>query len=300
MKLTRFFVAAVFLFLICPSSGGAEPLSDPFSQEAAAYWISIDGEPRWARHAARPLPPASLTKLMTALLVLEHGQLQQVLSISAAAANETGSRLGLQAGVKMRAAELLAAMVLKSANDACHALAEQVGASEQNFVVLMNRRALELGLQDTHFTNACGHDHPKHRSSARDLARLAEFVLQRPEFARLVTQVEITLTDSSKRHRYVIANGNELVGRYPGAIGVKTGFTRQAGKCVIALVERDKRRVLLVLLNAPERWWTATAMLDRALVKTSRSEPASLSPLGREQGERETGMPVEQVRPIAK
>jgi len=279
MSPTRFFVVAVMCQLgLLPASGRAEPLSDPFPQAAGAYWLSVDGAARWARHPGQPLPPASLTKLMTALLVLEHGQLQQVVSISPAAAGESGTRMGLQPGVKMRAAELLAAMVLKSANDACHALAEQVAASEQNFVALMNRRALALGLHDTHFTNACGHDHPEHRSSARDLATLAEFILRRPEFARLVAQVEIVLYDASATRRYAITNSNELVGRYPGAIGVKTGYTRQAGKCLIALAERGNRRVLLVLLNAPGRWWTATAMLDRAFAATGPVQASRHAP----------------------
>jgi D-alanyl-D-alanine carboxypeptidase (penicillin-binding protein 5/6) len=204
--------------------------------------------------------------------------LQQVVSISAAAASESGSRMGLQPGVKMRAAELLTAMVLESANDACHALAEHVAASEQNFVVLMNRRAAALGLHDTHFTNACGHDHPKHRSSARDLATLAEFILRRPEFARLVAQVEIILYDASATRRYVITNSNELVGRYPGAIGVKTGYTRQAGKCLVALAIRGERRVLLVLLNAPDRWWAAAAMLDTAFAEAAPVQESRHAP----------------------
>jgi D-alanyl-D-alanine carboxypeptidase (penicillin-binding protein 5/6) len=276
MNPARFFVVAVMCQLgLLPAPVDAQPLSDPFPQAAGAYWLSVDGAPRWARQPGQSLPPASLTKLMTALLVLEHGHLQQVVRVSAAATRESGSRLGLRPGEKMRAAELLAAMTLKSANDACHALAEQVATSEQNFVALMNRRALALGLHDTHFTNACGHDHPEHRSSARDLATLAEFVLRRPEFARLVAQVEVVLYDASATRRYTITNGNELVGRYPGAIGVKTGYTRQAGKCLIALATRGKRRVLLVLLNAPDRWWTATAMLDRAFAAAA-PVPASL------------------------
>lgn len=270
MSPARLFVVALMCQLgLLPAAEGAEQLSDPFPQAAGAYWLSVDSAARWARHPGQLLPPASLTKLMTALLVLEQGQLQQVVSISAAAASESGTRMGLQPGIKMRAAELLTAMVLKSANDACHALAEHVAASEQNFVVLMNRRAAALGLHDTHFTNACGHDHPKHRSSARDLATLAEFILRRPEFARLVAQVEVVLYDSSATRRYAITNSNELIGRYPGAIGVKTGYTRQAGKCLVALAVRGDRRVLLVLLNAPDRWWTATAMLDAAFAETT-------------------------------
>jgi D-alanyl-D-alanine carboxypeptidase (penicillin-binding protein 5/6) len=271
-------VAVFFLLGIWSAAGKAGALADPFPAVAAAYLVSVDGTPRWAHQPDQALPPASLTKIMTALLVLENGHLQQEVQVSVAATRESGSRLGLRPGEKMRVAELLAAAILQSANDACHALAEHVAASEQDFVALMNRRASELELHDTHFANACGHDHPAHRSSARDLARLAEMALRHPGFARLVAQTELDIQDADARRRFHLSNGNQLVGRYPGAIGVKTGYTRQAGKCLVALAVRGDRRVLLVLLNAPERWWTASAMLERAFsegtaVQASRHAP---------------------------
>lgn len=262
-------LAVFLLFAGLPGTAKAVPLADPFPTAASSYIISVGGTPLWAHQPDQALPAASLTKLMTALLVLEHGHLQQVVRISPAAARESGSRLGLHPGEEMRVAELLAAAILQSSNDACHALAEHVAASEPGFVTLMNRRAAELGLHATHFTNACGHDHPAHRSSARDLARLAEQTLRHPGFVRLVAQVELEIQDAGAQYRYHLSNSNQLIGRYPGAIGVKTGFTRQAGKCLVALAVRGEKRVLLVLLNAPDRWWSATAMLDRAFAETS-------------------------------
>ncbi|MBZ0106620.1 MAG: D-alanyl-D-alanine carboxypeptidase [Sulfuricella denitrificans] len=256
----------------------AEPLNDPFPAAASAYFISVNGTPLWAHQPDMALPPASLTKIMTALLVLEQGQLAQVVRVSAAATRESGSRLGLRPGENMRVAELIAATVLQSDNDACHALAEHVAVSEPRFVTLMNRRASELGLHDTHFTNACGHDHPAHLSSARDLARLAEFTLRRPEFGRLVELAELEIRDADRRRSYLLSNSNQLIGRYPGAIGVKTGYTRQAGKCLIAQALHGDRRVLLVLLNAPDRWWSATTILDRAFAETSTMQTPHHAP----------------------
>ncbi len=270
MKPARLLAPAVlFLVATWAGTGNADTLADPFPAAAGAYLVSVDGAPLWAHKPEQALPSASLTKIMTALLVLEHGHLQQVAQVSDAATREGGSRLGLRPGEKMRVAELLAAAILQSANDACHVLAEHVAASEQDFVALMNRRASELGLHDTRFANACGHDHPAHRSSARDLARLAELALRHPGFARLVAQAEVEVQDAGGRRRYRLNNSNQLLGRYPGAIGVKTGYTRQAGKCLVALAVRGDRRVLLVLLNAPDRWWTASAMLDRAFAETA-------------------------------
>lgn len=264
-------LAVFFLAGTGSAAGRADALADPFPAAASAYLVSVDGRPLWAHQPDLALPPASLTKLMTALLVLEHGHLQQMVRISPAATREGGSRLGLRSGEKMRVAELLAAAILQSANDACHALAEHVTASEKDFVVLMNRRAAELGMRNTRFANACGHDHPAHRSSARDLARLAERVLSHPGFARLVAQTELDIQDADARRSHRLSNSNQLIGRYPGAIGVKTGYTRQAGKCLIVLATRGERRVLLVLLNASERWWTASAMLDRAFAASGQT-----------------------------
>lgn len=160
--------------------------------------------------------------------------------------------------------DLLAASLLQSANDACHALADHIAGNESNFVALMNRRAKELGLADTHFSNACGHDHPNHYSSARDLARLTGSILAHPFLAELVSRVETTISTLDGRHTFRLVNRNELVGRYQGAAGVKTGYTPKAGKCLIALARRNGVQVMVVLLNAPDRWWTAVDMLDSA------------------------------------
>ncbi len=253
-----------------PSAWAEVP--DPFPQPAASYLLMVQGEPRWARHQTTPLPPASLTKIMTALLALEQSRADDVVAVSPGAARETGSRLGLWPGESMRVGDLIAATLLMSANDACHALADHLAGNEAQFVDLMNRRAQALGLSQTRFRNACGHDQDGHQSSARDLAVLAQAAMSHPTFATLAAMVRMTVTTAGDGRSFQLENKNELVGRYPGAIGVKSGFTAKAGKCVIAVVERDGRRVLLVLLNAPDRWWTAVAMLDHAF---SQSAPLS-------------------------
>jgi len=268
---------------LCLTTSGRPPswaeVNDPFSQQAASYVLMLQGETLWSRQPTRPLPPASLTKIMTALLVLEKNRPEDLVTASAAAAEETGAQLGLKPGEKMRVADLLAAMLLTSANDACHALADHFAGSEAQFVAMMNRRAQTLGLAQTRFRNACGHDQPGHQSSAQNLAALAQAAMNQPTFASLVATVRMTISTVNNNRNFQLENKNELVGRYPGAIGIKTGFTPKAGKCVIAVAERDGRRALLVLLNAPDRWWTAVAMLDRAFSGNAQvSQAGALAP----------------------
>ncbi|OGQ93995.1 MAG: hypothetical protein A2521_04405 [Deltaproteobacteria bacterium RIFOXYD12_FULL_57_12] len=244
--------------------------SVPFGVDAAAYLVKTDGEILWARDASRRLPPASLTKLMTVLLALRQVGVDEVVTVGKRAAAETGSRLGLREGEEVYAGFLVAAALMASANDACLALAEQVAGSESAFVAMMNRAAAGMGLQQTHFTNACGHDSAGHLSSAADLATLAEAALQQPLIAALAAEVKLDIDTRNSRRVFHLTNKNELIGRYSGAVGLKTGFTARAGKCLVAVADRQEHRVLLVLLNAPDRWWSAVRLLDAAFAGTGR------------------------------
>lgn len=237
---------------------------DPFPAVASSYLLRIDGASVWARRPERRLAPASLTKIMTALLVLEREPLDRVVTVSRGAAAESGSRIGLRRGDRVKVADLLAATLIISANDACRALADHTGGDRERFITLMNARAERLGLKDTHFNDPCGHDQPRHYSSARDLALLAETALENPAFRDIVfrRQQQIQTVDGTRR--FNLRTRNHLLGRYPGAVGVKTGLTPDAGACLIAVAEREGTRVLLVMLHARNRWRDAAAMLDRA------------------------------------
>lgn len=260
------------LGLLCGLSVRAAPL--PFDVQAQAYLVQINDEERWARAATRSLAPASLTKLMTALLVLEHGGLEGSVNVTDAAARETGTRLGLRSGERMSVLDLLRAMLVHSANDACHALAAHVAGSEKRFVQHMNARAKAWSLKATQFTNACGHDHPAHRSSARDLAALAQRFMAQPVLATMVALPHVELhTLGATLRRFSVSNSNALVGRYEGVRGIKTGFTPQAGKCVVVLAQRGPTRVLLVLLHGANRWWDASDILDHAFAHSTDAQP---------------------------
>lgn len=217
----------------------------------------------WAGHPAERVAPASLTKMMSALVAIESGRLDETVTVSRAASRESGSRIGLKAGQQLRMRELLGAMVVRSANDACRAIADHFGVT---FVTRMNQRAASLGLRDTQFVDPCGHDKPGQYSTAIDLARLAEQAMQHAEFARLARTERLTISTVDGR-KFRFNTTNALLGRYEGAIGVKTGSTGRAGNCVVALAERNGVRVLLVLLHANNRWWTAHGMLDEAFAQ---------------------------------
>ncbi len=263
------------LFAAC-GAARAEEVSDPFPGFAAsAYLLEIQGRAVWARNPDLTLAPASLTKIMTALLAIRRSRLDELAAVGKDAARETGTRLGLKQGEEIYTGFLLAATLLRSANDACHALADHVAGSEARFVSLMNQEALALGMEHTRFANACGHDQSGHYSTARDLALIAEEALREPVFADLVSTVRLDISTKGGRRVFTVENKNELVGRYPGALGVKTGFTDKAGKCVVALAERNGVRVLLVVLNAPDRWWGATDLLDAAFARAGQTKKGS-------------------------
>jgi D-alanyl-D-alanine carboxypeptidase (penicillin-binding protein 5/6) len=246
------------------AAGCAQAQEDRYPQVADAYLVKRDGRLLWAGRAGERLPPASLAKMMTALLVLENGDLGRVIVLDRGVALETGLRLGLRPGEKWRARDLLAAMVIRSANDACRALADDLGGTAPRFVDAMNRRALALGLRDTRFADPCGHDREQQFSTAHDLARLAEEVMQHPEYVEFSEKPRAAMRSADGKRAYEFDNTNALIGRYPGAIGLKTGHTDLAGNCLVALAERDGVRVLVVMLNARNRWWHAVGLLDRA------------------------------------
>jgi D-alanyl-D-alanine carboxypeptidase (penicillin-binding protein 5/6) len=230
-------------------------------------------------NAGKRLAPASLTKVMTALIAIDEGDPDAAVTVSRHAARATGHRLRLRAGQQFRLGDLIDAMLVTSANDACRAVAEAIGGSEVAFVARMNAYVAALHLPDTHFANACGFDAPGHYSTAQDLARLAAEALDRPAFAETVKLRNGVLRTLDGRRAYRFRTTNRLMmANFDGAVGVKTGFTRGAGRCLIARVVREQGDLLLVMLNAPRRWWDATTLLSRAFDTLADRTPAETAP----------------------
>jgi D-alanyl-D-alanine carboxypeptidase (penicillin-binding protein 5/6) len=243
----------------------AAPVPDLYPKaETDAYLLLVDGVPVSGRDVDVPRPPASLVKLMTALVATGEGwDPSAVVTVSKRTASEGGATLPLEEGDRMLAGDLLTAMLVRSANDAAVAIAEARAGSVEKFVEAMNARAKTLGLTATHFVNPNGRDAAGQTSSARDLAILAEEAMKNPEIARIVALKKASVK-SLGGTRYKLESSNQFLGRLAGTTGIKTGFTDGAGKCVIALVERGPRRVLLVLLGCPDRWWTGQAIIENA------------------------------------
>lgn len=256
-----------FLLSAGAASARETPLENPFPGVAQAYAVHIDGVPVWQQNPHQRLPSASLTKLMTALLVSEKLPPDTPVTVDQAAASETGSRLGLRQGESLTADDLLGATLVASANDACRALANHIGGNEARFVEAMNLRAGQLGLANTRFTNACGHDAPGHYASVHDIARLAQAAMQVARIARWVAVAEARITSINRKRSFTLKTTNALIGRYDGVLGVKTGTTPKAGKCLVALVRQGRHEVMLVMLKGRDRWWDAVDVLDIAFAR---------------------------------
>jgi serine-type D-Ala-D-Ala carboxypeptidase (penicillin-binding protein 5/6) len=255
---------AIFLacWLACTGYAAAPP--DRYPGLAAAYLVQVDGTDLWAGNADVRLPPASLTKIMAALVLLGDYRPDDVVEVSANAARASGTRMKLAAGDKLTVASLFTGMLMASANDACTALAEHFAGSVQEFVGRMNRRVASLGLSNTRFANPCGFDESGHYSSARDLASLAQEAMRHPQFAAVVARTEARVANVSGTRDWLLKNRNALIGTYKPAIGIKTGYTGKAGRCLLALADRDGKRVLVVMLNAKSRWWDTIGLIEKA------------------------------------
>jgi D-alanyl-D-alanine carboxypeptidase (penicillin-binding protein 5/6) len=257
----RFILVCAGLLAGLPAAAAT---TDPFSQLAEAYLVQVGDRDLWAGQADKRLSPASLTKVMTALIVLEDYRPAQIVTVGKSAAQATGSRLRLKTGDRLSVEALLTATLIASANDACAALAQSNAGGIEAFVEKMNERARVLGLANTHFANPCGLDAPEHYSSANDLARIARAALAHPKFAELVARPDAEIATIDGKRHFRFRNKNALIGSYAPAVGVKSGYTDGAGRCLIALARKDGMQVMLVMLHAKSRWWDAIGIIENA------------------------------------
>lgn len=253
-------VLAVFLWLVgCPRAAYAAP---SLSARAAVLMEASTGQVLMESAAHERLPMASTTKIMTALVALEHADLSQPVQISEKAVGVEGSSVYLKAGEILTMEQLLCALMLESANDAAAAIAIEIAGNIESFADLMNETAQRIGLTDTHFTNPHGLDNAEHYSSAYDLAMLARYALQNPDFARIVSTYKTNIPLGEDEGIRVLINHNKMLKYYDGAIGVKTGYTKRCGRCLVSAATRDGVTMIAVTLSAPDDWRDHTAMLD--------------------------------------
>lgn len=227
--------------------------------------------------------PASVTKVMTALVVRDHTESDDLVLISTTAAATGEAEIGVYPGELWTVEDLLAAMMVRSGNDAAVALAEHVGGSVEGFAAMMNDKAAALGLAHSHFVNPHGLDHPDHYSSARDQLTIALAALDDPVLARLVrTKVVAFRKDPNGIPRRAV-NTNRLLGAYPGVIGVKTGFTGQAGRVLVAAAEQGGRTLVSVVMGSDDHFEDTRQLLEWGFDTFDvgdRAEAALLVPFG--------------------
>ena len=237
---------------------------DPYPRAARSYLLVRDHEVLWQRAPTLRLQPASLAKLLTALVVLDSDwDADRWLEVSKYAADVPPSRLGLRAGEQITAGAALAAMLIRSANDACRVLVESVSPDLTVFRTRLKARAVRLGMSDSNFVDPCGFDASGQHSTATDLLKLAQAARAVPLIARLTALPEAQLTTRAGR-TIEFTSTNALLGRLEGTEGLKTGNTTQAGQCLIAYVRRQGHDVWLVMLGGTQRWWLAHGMIDDA------------------------------------
>ena len=240
--------------------------AEPRVTAAAAILIDAStGQVLYAKKADQRRSPASLTKIMTAMIALEYGQLDDIVTISGRAAGvSVGSIIDLRLGEQISLENLLKAALITSANDSTVAIAEHVAGSHDAFLELMNSKALAMGAKGTRYSNTNGYSDPNHYTTAHDLAIITRYALNNPRFNRFVSTREDTVHWVSGDREMDIKNTNRLLrdDAYPDIDGVKTGSAIKAGKCLIASATRDHRRLVAVVLHSQNRYRDASILLD--------------------------------------
>ncbi|MBQ8510712.1 MAG: D-alanyl-D-alanine carboxypeptidase [Clostridia bacterium] len=260
IKLTAAILCAASLLAATANAADVGMVDISVSAESAIVIEASTGRVVYEKDADTRRPMASTTKIMTALVALEQTDLAREVSVAGEAVGVEGSSVYLETGDKLKMEDLVYALLLESANDAAAAIAIDVAGSVEGFAELMNAKAAELGLTNTHFTNPHGLDSEEHYTTARDLATLAAHALQNETFRRIVSTYRYTIPMGDEtRH---LLNHNKMLKLYDGAIGVKTGYTRRSGRCLVSAAERDGMTLVAVTLNAPDDWNDHTAMLN--------------------------------------
>ncbi|WP_432353437.1 D-alanyl-D-alanine carboxypeptidase family protein [Anaerotruncus rubiinfantis] len=221
------------------------------------------GRVLFAQNANLRLPMASTTKIMTALITLEQENLDEYFTVDPAAIKVEGSSMGLREGDQVSLSALAYGMLLPSGNDGANAAAVRIAGSKEAFAKLMNERAAEIGLEDTHFVTPSGLDDSEHYSSAYDMALLAREALGNPRFADICSQYKAVAQYGNPPYNRWLQNHNRLLRSYEGAVGVKTGFTDTAGRCLVSCAMRGGVKLIAVTLGCPDDWNTHANLYDR-------------------------------------
>lgn len=251
------FLAAVFGFSVY----AAEKPQD-LSAQAYVLLSADTGEVLASKNAHERHSMASTTKIMTALVALESGCPEQQIKVTSDMVRVEGTSIGLLPEDLITVRTLVSGMLLESGNDAANVTAYAVAGSQEKFLDLMNQKAAAIGMQNTHFETVSGLDSENHYSTAYDMAILGAAALQNPEFRRICGQKSERVLYGNPPYARTLTNHNRLLSEYPGAIGIKTGFTKKSGRCLVSAAERDGVTLVAVTLRAPNDWADHRKLLD--------------------------------------
>lgn len=222
----------------------------------------------YSKDGEKQVSPASLTKVMTALLAIQSGKMNHAVTITREMTKVEPTIAGYKRGDIVLMSDLVKAAMIKSDNDAAKAIAITVGGTEEHFIEMMNNKARQIGMRHTHFSNPCGYDGKDHYSSPNDLLKMTEYAIKNPTFNAIsnLNNHSYYALNKGKLRLFTAYTHNRLLNRYQYAIGVKTGFTNKAGACLIARAKKDGKDCLIVMMNAKvDRWKTAKQIFEQVL-----------------------------------
>lgn len=278
MKLFAFLAAAVMSLTACLPAAANDKLPPPqVSAKGCVVIDALSGDVLYARNEDMRLPMASTTKIMSAYIALSQDGLDIPFTVDSEAIRVEGSSMGLKEGDTVTLRALVYGMLLPSGNDAANATAVRISGSTEDFVKLMNSYAAEMGLKDTHFVTPSGLDDytDNHYSTALDMARLTRIALRDDAFSEICAQNSASVEFGAPPYKRTLHNTNRLLSMCKGVVGVKTGFTDKARRCLVSACERDGAKLICVTLNDPNDWQDHAALYDWCF---GRLKKISLSP----------------------
>ncbi len=229
-----------------------------------------------SKNKDKRVEPASLTKILTSIIAIESGKLEEDVTITREATLVEPSKAGFRVGDKIKLIDLVKAAMVNSSNDAAFAIGIHISGSVEEFARVMNYKARLIGLQNSNFTNPAGFDrgqYANHYSTAGDLLKLTEYAIKNKLFNEIAKLEHVAVTEQQSSKVYHLRTHNKLLDKYKYAVGIKTGYTNRAGKCLIARAKKDNKDVVLVMLKAKaDRWSVAEDMFEKAFVM-NRPEP---------------------------
>lgn len=255
-------IAAFFLLLCLVKPAAAQEFLGNTSAKAAVLMEATTGRILYAKNAEAKLPMASTTKIMSALLTLEQPNLDECFVVDSDAIKVEGSSMGLQEGDQVSLRALAYGMLLPSGNDAANAAAVKISGTKEKFVAMMNERAKLLGLHNTHFVTPSGLHDDKHYSTAEDMAALTRVALKNPDFLTICSSKNAQLEFGNPPYKRWLKNSNKMLQSYEGTIGVKTGFTDEAGRCLVSAARRRGITLICVTLNDSNDWQDTANLFD--------------------------------------